>query len=248
MRYFIELAYNGTSYHGWQRQPQSISVQQVIEEALHRILKEKIAIMGAGRTDAGVHAIQIFAHFDLERELGDMDFIFRMNSLLPKDIAVRSFFKVKNNAHARFDALHRSYEYHIVQEKNPFEIERSYLLKKDLDLSKMNEACKILLGTKDFKCFSKSRTDVRTYICTIEHAFWERKNEKLIFYIKADRFLRNMVRAIVGTLLEIGTGKLEITYLNKIIESRNRSEAGTSVPAHGLYLSKIEYPKNIRID
>lgn len=249
MRYFIELAYNGKAYHGWQNQPTAISVQEVVEHALSMLLKQKIEVVGAGRTDAGVHAKQLFAHFDTISEVADNDrFVFRMNSLLPNDIAVLGFFKVENDAHARFDALSRAYEYVVVQQKNPFEIESAYLLKKKLDVGLMNRAAEKLLGKKDFKCFSKSRTDVHTYNCNIEYAFWEVNNHKLIFKIKADRFLRNMVRAIVGTLLDIGTGKISVEQLDRIITSRDRSEAGTSVPAHGLYLTRVEYPSNISVN
>ncbi|HET7361485.1 MAG TPA: tRNA pseudouridine(38-40) synthase TruA [Salinimicrobium sp.] len=247
LRYFLELAYMGKAYHGWQKQPNVISVQEMVENSLFTIVRKPIEIVAAGRTDAGVHAKQIFAHFDYE-EKPDPDFVFKLNSLLPKDIAVLNIWKVKLNAHARFDAISRAYEYHIVQKKDPFAFEASYLIKRKLDVELMNLAAKILLEYTNFKSFSRSRTDVKTYNCNIESAFWEKKDDRLIFHIKANRFLRNMVRAIVGTLLEIGLGKMQIEEMHKIIESQNRSAAGASVPAHGLYLTEIKYPKQIFLD
>ena len=245
MRYFIELSYNGKAYHGWQNQPNAISVQQVLEEALSRILQTKIAVVGAGRTDAGVHASQLFAHFDIEKPLIE-NLIFKLNSFLPNDIAVHDVFKVKDDAHARFDALSRTYNYIISTKKDVFNFDFSYGFHLPLDIEKMNAACNILLQYKDFQCFSKSNTDVKTYNCTIEHAQWEFTNNELKFVITADRFLRNMVRAIVGTLISIGQGKTSINDLHEIIKSKDRSRAGTSVPAQGLYLVKIGYPKTIK--
>ncbi|NJW53770.1 tRNA pseudouridine(38-40) synthase TruA [Salinimicrobium oceani] len=244
MRYFLELEYFGKAYHGWQRQPNAISVQQVVEEALGVLLQDPIEIVGAGRTDAGVHAEQIFAHFDVAEALSE-EFVFRMNSLLPKDISIRSLKKVKADAHARFHATSRSYEYHIVTKKNVFEVDSAFYVQRSLDVEEMNEAAKILLQYSNFKCFSRSRTDVFTYNCSIKEAYWELQDEKLVFHITADRFLRNMVRAIVGTLLQIGLRKMEVAQMHSIIKSENRSEAGASVPAHGLYLTKIEYPNSI---
>lgn len=240
----MELEYFGKAYHGWQRQPNAISVQQVVEEALSLLLQESIEIIGAGRTDSGVHAKQIFAHFDYKAVVSE-EFIFRMNSLLPKDISVRTILPVKADAHARFNAVSRSYEYHIVSRKDVFAVDTAYYVQKDLDVEQMNEAARILLEYNSFKCFSRSRTDVFTYNCEIEEAYWEQQDDRLIFHIKADRFLRNMVRAIVGTLLQIGLGKMNVREMHRIIESEDRSEAGASVPAHGLYLTKIEYPKSI---
>lgn len=247
MRYFLELAYQGAAYHGWQRQPNAISVQEKVEASLATLIRKPIEVVGAGRTDTGVHAKQLFAHFDTETEL-DQEFVFKMNSLLPKDIAVRSIRKVQAEAHARFDALSRSYEYHIVLEKDPFSLGSAYFVKRELEVEKMNRAAKILMEYSNFQCFSRSRTDVKTYNCKIAHAYWEEKENGLIFHIRADRFLRNMVRAIVGTLLEIGLGKMEVDDLRGVIESRSRSEAGASVPAHGLYLTQVEYPQEIFLD
>ena len=244
MRYFLELSYFGKAYHGWQRQPNAISVQEVVENSLATILQDSVEIVGAGRTDSGVHAKQIFAHFDSRRSL-DGEFIFRLNSLLPKDIAARRVFETTAEAHARFDALSRSYEYHVVTAKDVFSIDRAYYIQRKLNIAKMNEAAAILLEFTGFKCFSRSRTDVRTYNCKIEYALWEQIEDKLVFKIKADRFLRNMVRAIVGTLLEIGSSKIEVEEMYRIIESEDRTKAGASVPAHGLFLTGVEYPKRI---
>ena len=244
MRYFLELEYFGKAYHGWQRQPTAISVQEVVENSLGTLLQEEIEIVGAGRTDAGVHARQIFAHFDSEVNLS-REFIFRLNSLLPKDIAVKDLRHVKPEAHARFDATSRSYEYWITTHKNVFVTDSAHLVHRDLDVEKMNEAAQILLEYENFKCFSRSRTDVRTYNCRIDRAEWVQEREMIVFHITADRFLRNMVRAIVGTLLDIGQSKLEVKELHRIIKSENRSEAGASVPAHGLYLTGINYPESI---
>ncbi|MCF7568512.1 tRNA pseudouridine(38-40) synthase TruA [Sabulilitoribacter arenilitoris] len=247
MRYFIELSYNGSAYHGWQNQPKTASVQEVLENALSTVLKTPISVMGAGRTDTGVHASQMFAHFDFKDELSDDNLIFKLNSFLPKDIAIYNIFKVKNDTHARFNALSRTYLYRIALDKNVFTFNNSFYVKQTLDVDKMNEASKILFDYKDFQCFSKSNTDVKTYYCNIMKAEWVIKNNELQFTIKANRFLRNMVRAIAGTMINIGLGKTSIEELHQIIKSKNRSEAGFSVPAHALYLTKIEYPDDIKI-
>lgn len=247
MRYFIELSYNGKAYHGWQNQPNAITVQQVLEEALSTLLQDKIEIVGAGRTDAGVHAKQMYAHFDTDMPV-DLDQLkYKLNSFLPKDIAIHNIFKVKPDAHARFDALSRTYHYKISTCKNAFNFDFAYEMHLPLDVDKMNEACKILLEYNDFQCFSKSNTDVKTYHCKIEKANWYIENDTLTFVIKADRFLRNMVRAIVGTLINIGLDKMNVDDLHTIIKSKDRSEAGFSVPAHGLYLTKITYPDTISL-
>ncbi len=247
MRYFLELSYNGSAYHGWQNQPKDISVQEVIEKGLCLLLKEPISILGAGRTDTGVHAQQMFAHFDSELAFNETDLIFKLNSFLPKDIAIHDMFKVKDDAHARFNALSRTYLYRITLQKNVFNFDYAYYVKQDLDVEKMKEASQILFQYKDFQCFSKVNTDVKTYHCDIMKAEWFFENNELHFAIKADRFLRNMVRAIVGTMVQIGLGKLQVEDLHTIIKSKNRSEAGFSVPAHALYLTKIEYPNDIKI-
>ena len=247
MRYFIELSYNGKAYHGWQNQPNAITVQQVLEQAFSVLLNTKIDVVGAGRTDSGVHASQMFAHFDVGIELDISTLTYKLNSFLPNDIAIHDIFKVKEDAHARFDATSRTYHYKISTKKNVFNFDYAYQLKLPLDVEKMNEACKILFQHKDFQCFSKSNTDVKTYNCNIMEAKWIKDHNELIFIITADRFLRNMVRAIVGTMISIGLGKIEVEDLISIIESKDRSEAGYSVPAHGLYLMQIVYPESIKL-
>ncbi|GGK19433.1 tRNA pseudouridine synthase A [Yeosuana aromativorans] len=245
MRYFIELSYNGKAYHGWQNQPKAISVQEVIEKGLSLILKEDTPIVGAGRTDTGVHAMQMFAHFDSDMSFEESDLVFKLNSFLPNDIAIHSILKVKPDAHARFDATSRTYLYRIATSKNAFNFDHAYYFTKHLDIDRMNEAAKVLFQYQDFQCFSKTNTDVKTYHCKIMEAAWTIKNDELHFVIKADRFLRNMVRAIVGTMVNIGVGKIEVIDLHAIIQSKNRSEAGYSVPAHALYLTKVDYSKEI---
>lgn len=245
MRYFIELSYNGKAYHGWQNQPNAISVQQVLEHALTTLLRTPIKIMGAGRTDAGVHASQMYAHFDMDEPFDRDTLIFKINWFLPHDIAIQRIFRVRDKAHARFHALSRTYNYRISNTKNVFTHDFAYKIHLPLDIDKMNEACAILLQYKDFQCFSKSNTDVKTYFCDIKSAHWEVKDTELTFTITADRFLRNMVRAIVGTMVNIGLGKLEVQQLHAIIESKSRGEAGFSVPAQGLYLTDIQYPDTI---
>lgn len=251
MRYFIELAYKGTNYHGWQYQPGAVSVQETINKSLSILLKTNIDIVGAGRTDTGVHAKQMFAHFDSEVELKENQLIQKLNSFLPNDIAINGLIKVADDAHARFDATKRTYQYYIHTVKDVFEKEGSYFFQTPLDIKKMNAACKILFKHNDFECFSKVNTDVKTFNCVIFEANWKLKKirdnqdnngiDKLVFTITADRFLRNMVRAIVGTMINIGTGKINIEDFERIIESKDRSQAGFSVPAHALYLTKIDY-------
>ncbi len=247
MRYFIEIAYNGGNYFGWQRQPEQISVQQVLEETLSTLLREELKITGAGRTDAGVHSKQLFAHFDFDEIENSEDLVFRLNSFLPKDISVKNIFEVKDDAHARFDAVEREYEYIISLEKDPFSQDFAFQINNKPDVDLMNKAAEKLLNHKDFQCFSRSKTDVKTYNCTIIKASWEAKNNRLIFTIAADRFLRNMVRAIVGTLLDVGYGKTSLEEFQKILNSKSREEAGASAPAHGLYLTKVIYPDNIKL-
>ncbi len=241
MRYFIDLSYKGTRYHGWQIQPNANSVQKELSETIATILQERIELVGAGRTDAGVHARQMFAHFDSNKEL-NTEFIYKFNSLLSNDIVIHNLLKVANNAHARFDATSRSYEYHIWLGRNPFLLETSWqIYQQNLDMEQMNKAAKLLLDYTDFECFSKVKTDVKTFQCKITEAFWQINGQKLIFHISANRFLRNMVRAIVGTLVEVGMKKKTIEDFRKVIESKNRSEAGVSVPAQGLFLTQVTY-------
>jgi tRNA pseudouridine38-40 synthase len=248
LRFFIELSYNGKAYHGWQNQPNAISVQEVVEKALSTILKSEISIVGAGRTDAGVHASNMFAHFDFETDLDALNLVYKLNSYLPKDIAIHSIFEVKPDAHARFDAISRTYYYKISISKNVFDFDFAYQVQLPLDVDAMNDACKILLEYKDFQCFSKSNTDVKTYNCDIKEAFWTHNSNQLVFKIAANRFLRNMVRAIVGTMVNIGLGKMKSQDLHRIITSKDRAEAGFSAPAHGLYLVEIAYPEKIKLN
>lgn len=231
----------GKNYFGFQIQPGEISVQEVLEKAFSTILREKIKITGAGRTDTGVHAKKMFAHFDVEKSVGE-NFIYQMNSFLPKDIAVKRIFRVEDNFHARFDATFRTYEYYISLEKNPFTQDSAWQMwKRTLDVEKMNEACEFLLKHQDFTSFSKLHTNSKTNNCKIFSAFWEQNNSELKFTISADRFLRNMVRAIVGTMVEIGNGKLKPEDLDRIIAEKNRNSAGTSAPAQGLFLVDVGY-------
>ena len=248
-RYFIELSYNGGAYHGWQRQPNAISVQHVLEESLSKLLRENISILGAGRTDTGVHARQMFAHFDLTTVIENpKELVFLLNGFLPNDIAIKKIHRVISSAHARFDASERSYEYHIATVKDPFYAAFHHYLKNKPDIDLMNQATKILLAYEDFKCFSRSNTDVKTFLCNIKKAEWQQEDDYLVFYICANRFLRNMVRAIVGTLLEIGFKKRKVEDIDMVIKSKDRGKAGFSAPAHGLYLSRIEYPQNTFVD
>ncbi len=246
MRYFIEIAYNGKNYHGWQIQPDAISVQEVLERALSTLFRKEIKVTGAGRTDTGVHAKQLFAHFDVEEIEDISQLVFRLNSFLPKDISIKNIFKVKKEAHARFDAVEREYKYVITLRKDPFLENFAYLIYQKPKLALMNEAANTLLDYNDFQCFSRSKTDVKTYHCSIQKAAWTEKDSQLTFTIAADRFLRNMVRAIVGTLLDVGYEKISLAEFHGIIRSKDRSRAGASAPAHGLYLTKVIYPETIK--
>ena len=246
MRFFLEFSYAGTHYHGWQRQPNALSVQEVMEEALSTLLKKETPLVAAGRTDTGVHARQMFAHFDCNGKAGEeQSLVYQLNQFLPNDLVIHSLRAVKTDAHARFDAISRTYEYHISKEKTAFENDLHYQINKPLYFELMNAAAQILLEYKDFECFSKSKTDVKTFFCNISYAQWTNSEKGYTFTITANRFLRNMVRAIVGTLMEIGLKKKTLEDLHQIIASKKRSEAGYSVPARGLFLTKIEYPNKI---
>lgn len=243
MRYFIEIAYNGTNYHGWQIQPNAITVQEILNKSISTILQEDINAIGCGRTDTGVHASQFFAHFDTMKAMSNTDdFAYRLNKLLPKDIACYRAFRVEDEQHARFDATARTYHYFIHQNKNPFKLDNSHFFTLELDIEKMNEAAKLMFNYEDFTSFSKLHTDAKTNICTLYHAKWTKNGNNLVFEIKANRFLRNMVRSIVGTLIDVGLNKISIKEFTDIIERKDRSEAGVSVPGKGLFLSKIDYP------
>ena len=248
-RYFIFISYRGTSYHGWQIQPNSLTVQQILDDALSVVLNEKILTIGAGRTDAGVHALFFCAHFDsIIPDLTSVkNIIFKLNSFLPKDISVTSIKQVLPNANARFSAISRLYTYYISRNKDPFSENTSWMIHSDLNIIIMNDACSILLDYSDFTSFSKLHSDTKTNICKIYLANWEQKDNLLIFTIKADRFLRNMVRAIVGTMVEIGSGKINLKEFEDIILAKDRCKAGKSAPAKGLFLTDIEYPVEIFI-
>jgi tRNA pseudouridine38-40 synthase len=241
LRYFIKLAYNGTHYHGWQYQPNASSVQETLNKAISVILNTDINLMGAGRTDTGVHAKEMFAHFDFEKPINISSIVHKLNSYLPKDIVIYDIIPVQDEAHARFDAVKRTYEYHINTFKDAFLQDGSWYFHQKLDLDLMNQASKLLFDHIDFQCFSKVNTDVNTFDCTILEAHWKQENNQIVFTISANRFLRNMVRAIVGTLVNVGLQKISLDDFNEIIKSKNREKAGFSVPAHGLYLTKIEY-------
>lgn len=241
MRYFIEFSYNGATFFGYQIQPNQITVQEELEKALSTILREEIKTTGAGRTDTGVHAKKIFAHFDTHQIL-DENLPKRLNAFLPPSISIKRIFSVNDDLHARFSAVSRTYEYHISTEKNPFTEGLAWQMwRKSLDIDKMNEACKILFEYEDFTSFSKLHTDVKTNNCKIYHAEWKQINNQIIFTISANRFLRNMVRAIVGTMVEVGLGKIQPQDLHQIIQQKHRNSAGASAPAHGLFLVNVEY-------
>lgn len=254
-RFFIELAYKGTNYHGWQIQPNAVTVQELLNKALSTILRQAIETTGCGRTDSGVHATEFFAHFDAPRppEGGAKKSVYDtlvpplgsgggLNALLPKDISIKRIIPVHDDAHTRFDATQRSYQYHIHFWKDAFKDDRSWLVYNRPDVELMNQAAKIIIEYTDFSCFSKAHTQVFTNNCKITRAEWEQTNDGLIFHISADRFLRNMVRAIVGTLMLVGKKEIIPEQVRDIIESKNRSNAGESVPACGLYLTEVRYP------
>lgn len=242
MRYFIEFSYNGSAYFGYQIQPKQISVQEELEKALSTILRESVKTTGAGRTDTGVHAKKMFAHFETDQLLPE-NLIYKLNSFLSENIAIKRIFKVDDDIHARFSATYRTYEYYISLEKNPFSKDSSwqYWRQKTLNINLMNEACKILFEYDDFTSFAKLHADNKTNICKIYKAEWEQLGNQLRFTISADRFLRNMVRAIVGTMVEIGTGKIAPQDLRRIIEEKYRNSAGVSAPAQGLFLVDVGY-------
>jgi tRNA pseudouridine38-40 synthase len=246
-RYFIFISYKGSSYHGWQVQPNSITVQKILDNALSTVLEEAISTTGAGRTDTGVHAMVFCAHFESEKEhLGDKkDTVSGLNRFLPKDISVSRIVKVHPDAHARFSAISRTYLYHISKTKNPFREDSSWFINREIDLNAMNEACNLLMKHSDFTSFSRLHTDVKTNVCRIFSAIWKESDDQLIFTIKADRFLRNMVRAIVGTMVDIGRGKLSLQDFESIILAKDRCRAGKSAPAKGLFLTEIEYPPEV---
>lgn len=243
-RYFMKLAYCGANFHGWQSQPNAVSVQSTIEDALTTIMRTPIKITGAGRTDTGVNARMMTAHFDLQSPLESPNGLVRaLNSIVGKDIAIHSITQVHNEAHARFDATSRTYHYYVHTEKSPFLHTLSWQAPANLDFEQMNKAAEILLGIEDFTSFAKLHTDVKTNICNVSYAKWEQiDNNRWVFVITADRFLRNMVRAVVGTLVDVGRGKITLSEFTNIIAAKNRCAAGTSMPAHALFLWEVTYP------
>lgn len=245
-RYFMFFSYHGAAYHGWQLQPNAISVQAVVEDGLSKILGKKIEVTGAGRTDTGVHARYYAAHFETDAIIAEPEKLAaKLNSFFPSDISVYNIVAVKPDAHARFSAVERSYEYWISPYKNPFNQGLAWHYYKNLNVEFMNVAADVLMEYNDFTSFSKLHTDCKTNNCKISYARWSKAGDLLVFSISADRFLRNMVRAIVGTLVDVGLGKINLDEFRKIIESKNRCNAGTSVPAHGLYLVDVKYPESI---
>lgn len=246
-RYFIFISFKGTSYHGWQLQPNALTVQKVLDDSLSVILGEKVLTTGAGRTDTGVHARFFAAHFDSDKNdvAGNNKIITRLNKYLPSDISVNEIRAVRPEAHARFSALSRTYQYNISKFKDPFSLEFTWYSRYSLDIGAMNQAASLLLTCADFTSFARLHSDVKTNNCKVFRAIWTEEKDKLVFTISADRFLRNMVRAIVGTLADVGRGRLSIDDFRKIIESRDRCKAGKSAPAAGLFLTCIEYPGSL---
>jgi len=248
-RYFLFLSYKGTNFHGWQIQPASVTVQKTLDTALSLVLNEEINTIGAGRTDSGVHALVFCAHFDSIKAdlLSDKKILFKLNRLLPPDIAVKSLRMVLPDVNARYNAISRTYEYYISRTKDPFSESSSWFIYGDIDIAIMNDACRLLMRHSDFTSFSRLHSDTKTNICKIYSANWIDKGDKLIFRITADRFLRNMVRAIVGTMIDLGFGKIDLATLEEIILAKDRCRAGKSAPAKGLFLTDIEYPEEIFI-
>lgn len=247
-RYFIHLCFDGTRYNGWQIQPAAATIQDTLEKALTTLLQVQTTLTGAGRTDSGVHAKHYTAHFDTQIVLSENDkhqIAYKLNRLLPHDIAVLGIQEVKPTAHARFSAISRSYEYIITRKKDPFLISKAWQLERQLDLGIMKKFCQILREFDDFESFSKVNTQVNNFRCRIMECGWREEKNLLIFTVKADRFLRNMVRAIVGTMTEGGLGKINEQQFRQIIESKNRSRAGYSVPGSGLYFMGADYPADI---
>lgn len=247
-RYFMHLGYNGANYFGWQSQPNGNTVQQTIENALSILLHQPTAILGAGRTDSGVHARSMYAHFDSDGEIDKVQLAYRLNNFLPKDIVIYNIREVRGNAHARFDALSRTYRYYITTAKDPYCHDLKWRVFQPLDIDKMNEAASLLLRYIDFTSFSKLHTDVKTNNCVVKESVWAKEGNDYIFKITANRFLRNMVRAIVGTLVDVGKGKITADDFSKIIEAKDRGLAGFSAPGYALFLENVEYPQDIYID
>ncbi len=241
MRYFLDISYKGTSFHGWQRQPNAYTVQEALEDAMKVLLLEDIEVTGSGRTDTGVHALQQMVHFDSLRPL-DEGFIYKLNRILPEAVVANHLYKVADEAHSRFDAISRSYEYHMHLSKDPFAKERSFHLKPNVSIDRLRAAAAHLIGEQDFCSFSKVKTGVSHFTCEITEARWEQSGNKLVFYVTANRFLRGMVRTLVGSMIEVGTGKKEPHWIKEILEAKDRKAAGMAVDPQGLFLTKVTYP------
>lgn len=244
MRYFLDISYKGTHFHGWQKQLNAITVQEVFETKLSQLLKTETSIMASGRTDTGVHAKQQMIHFDTDQVLTD-ELVYKLNKMLPMDIAVHHMYAVADHAHARFDATSRAYEYHIHRFKNPFVNGQSYYFPASLSLEALNEASKYLIAKQDFTSFSKVHTDVAHFECDLMGAYWEAHAGSLVFHVKANRFLRGMIRALVGTLLEVGVGRKDPSWIKEVLEAQDRATAGRAVPPDGLFLTKVVYPESV---
>ncbi len=248
-RYFIYLAYDGTNYHGWQVQPNGISVQECLSKALSTLLRRETEVVGAGRTDAGVHASLMVAHFDWEKPIDTTLLTDKLNRLLPPDISVYRVRPVRPEAHVRFSATARTYKYYVTESKYPFDRQYRWRIFAPLNYQRMNEAARLLFDYTDFTSFSKLHTDVKTNNCRVTQAEWRQADERTwVFTIRADRFLRNMVRAVVGTLVEVGRGKMSVEGFRRVIEQKDRCKAGTSVPGHALFLVDVEYPEELFLD
>jgi tRNA pseudouridine38-40 synthase len=247
MRYFLEISYNGGQYHGWQAQENTTrTIQGELDKALGFVLRVPVESVGSGRTDTGVHCRSQYAHFDLAQGIADTGrFLHRLNRCLPPDIAVLALRPVQPEAHARFSALSRSYEYHLSRQKSPLSIGYTYYYGQPLDVAMMNLAAAKMLAHHDFESFSRVKTEVKTFRCQLDYAYWEPQADRLVFHIRADRFLRGMVRTIVGTLLDIGRGQLAVADLDTILQAKDRTRAGRAVPPEGLYLTAVSYPPEI---
>lgn len=244
-RYFVHLAYNGARYCGWQIQPDAISVQETLEKGLSVLLRSKISVVGCGRTDAGVHASDFYAHFDFEGVIDCEQLLFKLNSFLPNDIVIYRVFEVRADGHARFDAVSRTYQYHVSNKRQPFRQGLYGRIFFEPNLLAMNEAAKVLLEYEDFTSFAKLHSQAKTNNCKLMEAHWDRVDDEFVFTIKSNRFLRNMVRSVTGTLLDVGRGKLDVAGVRRIVEEKNRCSAGVSMPAEGLFLTQVEYPEEL---
>ena len=247
LRYFLDIAYKGTRYHGWQIQNNAHTIQGEIESALSKLLRTDVGITGSGRTDSGVHAYLQVAHFDSDSRLDVEQIVFRLNAILPNDIVIKSCKKVTDEAHARFDAIERGYVYQIKLTRNPFRENEHLYVPYDVDVKRMNEASQFLIGKQDFESFSKVKTEVNHFYCDLRQAQWEQAGEDLKFIVKSDRFLRGMIRALVGTLLDVGRGKLTVEDFVDILKAKDRTKAGMAASPDGLYLNRVDYPEEIFI-